>query len=284
MRGAHRLVPYLGGVMLLLLSGCAAGGGLALPPPPPTIPAMTASAHEAALTETKMATALKLDSSGKYAEAAQAYRVAATAGNPLAMEMLGEMYDSGDGLRHDAAAAAQQFQLAALAGYAPAATRLGDKYSNGNGVPRNQDLAFAWYRLAAAQGEDTATSRLAQAMLKGDGVPRDVEGAIKLLQQCAAPDKASPAYHPSGESGGPGCQAMLGAVYLEGDGGVPVDLKQGADWMHRAALQGMPVAERHLAELYEQGKGVKQDSGEATYWRGRAEAHADREPGYWTPL
>jgi TPR repeat protein len=112
---------------------------------------------------------------------------------------------------------------------------------------------------------------------------KDVQGALQLLTACAAP-KPDLLYHPSGGAGGPGCQALLGGIYLEGDGGVPVDLKAGADWLQRAAEQHMPKAESHLADLYESGKGVKQDSAKAAYWRQRASADADIEPGHWTPL
>lgn len=272
--------------LMLLLAGCAAGmggGSAQLPPPPAGVPPMTASAHEAALNGPKIGMALQLDGGGQYGAAAEAYRQAGDAGNPLGHEMLGEIYDSGDGVRHDPVAAMQQYRLAALAGYAPAATRLGDHYEKGDGVPHDQALANAWYRLAAAQGEDTATSRLALAMLHGEDMAPDVAGALHLLLACAKP-KPDQFYHPSGGAGGPGCQALLGAIYLDGDGGVPTDLKTGAAWMQRSASQHMPKAEQHLADLYATGKGVKQDSQQAAYWRQRAAADTDIAPGHWTPL
>ncbi len=196
---------------------------------------------------------MSLDGKNDFAGAAAAYRQAADGGNPVARYLLAEMYESGDGVPHDQAEAARQFQIAALAGYAPAQTHLGDHYEKGNGVARDQDLANRWYRFAADAGEDTATGRLAMAMIDGDGMPRDVETGLRLLRNCAEPGGGAGDYHPSGEAGGPGCQGALGALYLEGHG-VKVDLKQGASWLSRSAEQHMPIAEKYLAKLYDEGR------------------------------
>ena len=268
----------------LLLTGCAAGqggvsGGAAatLPPPPETIAPMTASAHQAALHDLQVHQAA---TGGSVA----GLQTAAAGGNPVAQGLLGDMYALGERVPHDPAEAARHYHAAALAGYASAQTNLGDLYENGDGVPRDQAMANRWYAVAAAQGEDTATSRLAMAMIKGDGMTQDVPGALKLLHHCAAPEAGADIYHPSGDLGGPTCQALLGGVYLEGDGGVPVDLKQGIDWLTQSAQQHMPRAEKHLADCYARGTGVAKDEAKAAYWRQRAEADADIPVGHWTGL
>lgn len=275
--------------VLLLLGGCAANGGMgsqasALPPPPAEIKPFDGAAHQAALSDPALLTAEQLDSKHDDQAAAAAYRAAAEAGNPIARYLLGEMYSAGDGVSRDPAEAARQFQVAAMAGYAPAQTHLGDAYEKGVGVPKDQAMANRWYSFSAAQGEDIASGRLAMSMLKGEGMPRDVDGALKVLQHCADPQGSGAAYHPSGSRGGAGCQAFLGAIYVEGQFGVPADTDQGVKWLTRSADQHMPVAEKHLADFYEQGKVVPADSSRAKYWYEQAAADADNGPGYQTEL
>ncbi|HVJ42410.1 MAG TPA: tetratricopeptide repeat protein [Dongiaceae bacterium] len=284
--GPRRLLV---GLALLLLAGCATGspsgsGAVgSLPPPPDTIAPFNGVNHSAALRDPKLQAALDIDRRGDSAAAAKAYAVAADSGNPIARYQLGEMYLTGDGVPRDTAEAIRQFHAGALAGYAPDQVRLGDAYEKGIGVPHDQALANRWYGFAAAQGEDSASGRLAMSMMKGAGMPRDVDGALKILQHCAEPT-GTEVYHPSGDDGGPGCQALLGGIYMEGDGGVPVDQQQGIRWMSRAADQHMPVAEKKMADFYEQGRGVPRDSEKAAYWRHRAEQDADNGPGYRTAL
>jgi TPR repeat protein len=281
---ALRWVLHAG--IVLLLSGCAAHGGTGqavLPPPPPTIPVMTAAAHQAALHDAQLLAAGRLLREHDVANALRLLQAAGEAGNPLAYDVLGQIHAYGDGVPADLPMAATQFRLAALGGDATAAARLGEFYEKGRGVARDQDRAHAWFRLAAEQGEDSATTVLAMAMLTGDGLPRDIDGAIKLLLHCAVPDKDSTAYHPSGEAGGPGCQAALGAIYESGEV-VPIDLPQAVKWYSLAAQRNMPVAEKRLGIMYQQGKGVPQDSATAQKWFDRAAADANKGPGSWTPL
>jgi len=272
-----------------MLAGCASNGGMngqanALPPPPAAIKPFDGEAHQAARSDPALLKAEELDSKHDDQAAAAAYRAAAEAGNPIARYLLGEMYSAGDGVSRDPAEAARQFHMAAMAGYAPAQTHLGDAYEKGLGVARDQVLANRWYSFSAAQGEDIASTRLAQSMLKGDGMPQDVDGALKLLQHCADPQGSGAAYHPSGSRGGAGCQALLGIIYMGGQFGVPADPDQGIKLFQRSAEQHMPVAEKHLADFYEQGKFVPADPSRAKYWRDQAAADSDNGPGYQTAL
>ena len=269
----------------LFLAGCVAGGGVALTPPPAQVAPMSVADHDRFLHDTELQTALELEGRGDLAGAMQAYRVAADHGNPLATYQLANGYHFGDGVSRDFAEAAQLYHIAALAGYAVAQTDLADHYQRGTGVPRDLSLALAWYRLAAAQGEDTASARLAVRMVEGDGMPVDNAGAVKMFRHAADLPKEDPqAYHPNGESGGPGCQTGLGALYESGKAGLPQDFAQAAIWYQRAAENHMPVAEKHLAELYETGQGVEKNEAMAAMWRARAEKDAKNGPGSWTPL
>lgn len=287
-RSGFGLWQAMAAATLLLLTGCAAGAGgggqAVLPPPPAEITPFGGAAHQAAKADPALIKAEALDSKGDTAAAAEAYRIAGEAGNPIAHYLLGSMFTTGDGVPRDSSKAVQQLHAAAMAGYAPAQAHLGDAYEKGFGVAKDQAIANRWYAFAAAQGEDTACGRLAMSKLQGDGMPRDVDGALKMLRLCADPQGSGQSYYPSGSQGGPGCQALLGGIYIEGIGGVPVDLDQGVKWLTRASYQHMPVAEKHLADLYERGKGVPVDKKRAQYWREEAEADADKGPGYWMQL
>jgi TPR repeat protein len=271
----------------LLLAGCATGmggNGVQLPPPPATIAPFNGAAHLAALQDPVLQKAMMAAHQQDYAAALAGYRAAAAGGNPIGQFLLSQALEDGSWVTRDTAGAARQLQAAALAGYAPAQSYLGKKYSDGDGVPRDADMALRWTRFAAEQCEDSAATQLALAMTAGDGTARDVAGAITLLRRCAQPGAGAGGYQPSGAKGGPACQAMLAAIYLDGNFGVAADLPQAVSWMMQSAEQHMPVAEENLAELYEQGKGVPQDSAKAAYWRQRADADRDKLPGYWTQL
>lgn len=55
----------------------------------------------------------------------------------------------------------------------------------------------------------------------------------------------------SAEIGYPMAQGELGAAYLYGYNGTPVDRARGRDWLARAAAQGEPYAQYSLARLHE---------------------------------
>ncbi len=67
-------------------------------------------------------------------------------------------------------------------------------------------------------------------------------------------------------------QAKLGAMYLLGRNGVEVDEQKAAEWMLKAANQGLIEAEVIMAALYDRGQGVKNDVKIATAWYEKAAA------------
>jgi hypothetical protein len=74
----------------------------------------------------------------------------------------------------------------------------------------------------------------------------------------------------SAEAGNKNAQLMLGTMYEDGLGGLPVDLRDAAHWYEKAAQQGYPKAQYNLGLLYEDGRGVKQDYKKAAYWYEKA--------------
>jgi TPR repeat protein len=74
---------------------------------------------------------------------------------------------------------------------------------------------------------------------------------------------------PLADSGDAFSQHALGTLYLRGEG-VPKDERQAANWLQKAAQQGLPPAETLLAILHEEGRGVPKNIREAVKWYERA--------------
>ncbi|OQK15790.1 hypothetical protein AU255_16490 [Methyloprofundus sedimenti] len=67
-------------------------------------------------------------------------------------------------------------------------------------------------------------------------------------------------------------QAQMGAIYQLGRNGVTKDPQKSANWMLKAANQGLVEAEVFMAALYDRGLGVKRDVNTATQWYEKAAA------------
>lgn len=65
-------------------------------------------------------------------------------------------------------------------------------------------------------------------------------------------------------------QAKLASLYLLGREGVELDNKLAAEWMLKAAEQGLVEAQVAMAALYDRGMGVKGNKEIATQWYDKA--------------
>jgi len=72
------------------------------------------------------------------------------------------------------------------------------------------------------------------------------------------------------EQGDAVAQAKLGAMYILGRDGVDKDEQKAAEWMLKAAKQGLIEAEVVMAALYDRGMGVPQNVDTATQWYEKA--------------
>ena len=136
--------------------------------------------------EAHLRKALDDDQAGRYAEAAQNYRIAAEQGESRAQNNLGVLYKDGQGVAQDYAEAARWFTLAAEQGNVLAQSNLGWLYQNGHGVPQDYAEALRLYRLAAASGHGSAQNNLGTMFLRGMGVPCDTDSARYWFAQAAA--------------------------------------------------------------------------------------------------
>jgi hypothetical protein len=78
------------------------------------------------------------------------YRKAAQQGNADAQNLLGHLYETGEGVPQDLAQAALWYRKAADQGNAPAQRSLAKVYEVGHGLPQNYAEAYFWLNLAAS--------------------------------------------------------------------------------------------------------------------------------------
>ena len=107
------------------------------------------------------------------AEAVTWFRKAADQGNADAQNVLGLMYDNGQGVPQDYVEAVTWFRKAADQGVADAQFNLGIVYGSGRGVKQGYAEAVTWYRKAAEQGHVMAQVNLGFMCANGQGVPQD---------------------------------------------------------------------------------------------------------------
>ena len=87
-------------------------------------------------------------------------------------------------------------------------------------------------------------------------------------------------YRKAAEQGDPTAQALVGGMYLSGEG-VPRDCAEAARWYRKAAEQGNVDAQYNLGMMYDDGQGVPRDDAEAAKWyrmaaeQGNADAQYD---------
>jgi TPR repeat protein len=196
-------------------------------------------------------------------KAVEWYRKAAQQKFAKAMFNLGTAYYNGDGVAINDIAAYAWFLLAQQYGSEPAKDAvnrtastlnawqisssfdtIGDMYEEGKDLPLDHLAAIEWYRKAAQSGEPAANVKLANFLVIQGGDSNHQEA----LHSCIAAAKKQYA---------PGA-LCAGLLYQKGLGAAQ-NLSEAAKWFDQAAQLGDAKAMFHLAEMYWDGAGVKQD-------------------------
>ncbi|WP_304335448.1 serine/threonine-protein kinase [Conchiformibius steedae] len=172
-------------------------------------------------------------------EALAQLHTAAENGHSSAQFYLGVMYDSGEGVAHNARQAAKWYRQAAEQGLAAAQANLGVLYEQGKGVAQDYRAAARWYRQAAGQGDVDGQFNLGNLYYEGKGIKQDYQAAFEWYRQAA-------------EQGYADGQVNLGYMYQHGKG-VPQNLDEAKKWYAAAAEQGHEHAAQilQLIEEYE---------------------------------
>lgn len=130
----------------------------------------------------------KLAAAGRKSEAFEWYRKAAERENARGQFLLGECYNSAQGIPLDTTEAVKWYRKAAEQGNADGQVMLGSCYEYGRGVTKDYAEAVRWYRKAAEQGQVIAHLALGICYYWGRGVPKDKAEAAKWFRKAAKDD------------------------------------------------------------------------------------------------
>ena len=164
---------------------------------------------------------------------------AATEGHALAQDVLGNMYEDGDGAEKDIHTAADLYFRSAEQGCSAGMFDLGMLCLDGRGVPKDEFRAFSLIRKSAEDGDPDRMFMLSVLYKKGIGTEKNEGEALRLLRTAA-------------DSGSPEAKANLGAMMLSGDG-LPKDESEAFRLLKEAAEDGECSAMCNLGMMYEGG-------------------------------
>ena len=184
-----------------------------------------------------------------YANAMTWYQRGADAGNDWAMTNIGELYQNGKGVERDPTKAVEWYTRAAKSGELTAQTRLARMYQTGDGIEKDFAKAKEWYETAAGRGVPNAVTRLGIMYEAGQGVDKNVEAAHRLFTTAAREGDGEAFFR-------------LGKLYAAKH---PLfdDPGRAAAFLERALSMKVFGAERELARLLAEGRGVEKDHARA---------------------
>ena len=121
-----------------------------------------------------------------YKKALKLFRAAVKKNDPTAMYKLGNMYEKGHGVEQSYERAVEYHSMAVDYGHRGAQFNLGVLYLHGQGVAQSDDKAFELYTLAAELGEVNAQCNLGGMYAQGRGVVQSFVLAREWWEKCAA--------------------------------------------------------------------------------------------------
>ncbi len=149
-------------------------------------------------------------------------------GDSHAQQVLGVMYENGQGVNKNPQQAFKWYMLSAEAGNASAQYHLARLYEAGSGVSRSAEQALKWFALAGANGHPSAQYQLGLIDLNGTGHPSEPQSAAKWFALAAA-------------QGDPQAQYQLGDMLSKGLG-TARNVTLGYMWLDIARGLGEPSA------------------------------------------
>jgi uncharacterized protein len=119
---------------------------------------------------------------GDFGRAAHLLQPFADQGEPVFMNMLGDLYaQGGKDLPKDPFKAFTLYSKAAAKGNATSQRHVAVAYERGQGVQADPTLARDWYLKAAARGDALAQFAVGKRLATGEGMPQDYVQAYKWL-------------------------------------------------------------------------------------------------------
>jgi TPR repeat protein len=193
---------------------------------------------------------VRLMNDGQFDRAMHIFQMRAAAGDAVAINNIGWMYQYGLGRPVDTDEAARWYVKAAAAGNDIGHAnliRLGDTFATGDGVPVDYARARRYYAKAAAAGMVDGVSHIGWMYQHGDGVPVDLAQALKFYRQAVQEP------HPD-----PFAMVEIGYLYEHGLG-VKQDFDTAWCWYLWAGLHGNARGPFHYATLAASGHPMPKD-------------------------
>lgn len=169
----------------------------------------------------------------------------------------------------------QNIEQQAESGVAIAQSLLGSAYAQGlGGYPVDEKLALQYFEKAAEQNEPGAQLEMAMRYFLGRSVRQNDKKALTYFKKVA--ETQSPLAAQLAAT----AKTNLGIIYCYGFG-VPVDLKEGVNWLIQAAEVGHPEAMRRLAAYCYYGcEGCPKDPQKGFEWYLKAAQAGDADAQY----
>jgi TPR repeat protein len=178
-------------------------------------------------------------------------------------------------------------------GDANAQTLIAFIYDQGLGVPKRPKEAAAWYGFAANAGNREAQFSYAAMLMQGEAIEKNIEEATGFFKKAAdkghpqaqfnyaeiiakknsshkAYAAALPYYIGAATSGIAEAQYVLALIYAEGLGVPQPDLTKAREWMGKAAVEGLTVAQLEFGIWLVNGTGGKAEPKIGAQWLLRA--------------
>lgn len=186
-----------------------------------------------------------------FGEAVKWYTLASKQNDVNALFCLAVMTKNGNGTTQCNTQALRLFETVAKQGDAEAQYHAAYMYEQGEGVDVDYEQALTLYQKAAKQDHIDAQYRAACILQKGLGTEQNEEEAFVLFQRAA-------------DLGHVEAQSSLAELYLDGKRGTEhQNIKMAVQWFSEAAKEGDAYSLYHLGVLYENGKGVLQNTAHA---------------------
>jgi hypothetical protein len=167
----------------------------------------------------------------------QELRKAAGAGDAVAMNNIGTLYYSGQGLPQDYRQAMTWYRKSADRRNTSSMCCIGALYASGKGVAQDYQQAMTWWLKAADAGDTYATCCIGALYANGQGVAQDYQQAMTWYRKAA-------------DAGNADAMNNIGVLYEEGHGGGLDNQRAMAwAWYRKAADAGNTIAQNRLADF-----------------------------------
>ncbi len=178
-------------------------------------------------------------------KAMQNLRAGVKLNSPRALDAMGCLYMTGNGVEKDMKEALNMFRKAADTGSMESCYRLGMCYMQGNGVEKSNAEAAKLFRKAKELGHNESTALLGSILLAGEGVEKNEAEGLECLRIAA-------------DGGSVMAARNLGIANLRALG-MEENIETAVKYLRKAAGLGDSMAMYYLGCCYAEGTGVEQN-------------------------